>query len=147
MIQYKLLFEYRSAEVMSYEYASMVSKIMVNAPQEMEMTSQMPPLEAMGNGCSVKELTSILHLSFPVQLPEHLKIVQLPNGIICRLTSLLLRLPAKTQLQGKHTTNKIWRGEDGRNTSILSESGTTYLLIPSPKDSASECAEVCHGSP
>ena len=56
---------------------------------------------------SDKELTNILRQFVPSQLPEHFKIVQLPNEIVCWLTSLLLRLPVKMQLQEKHTMTKL----------------------------------------
>ena len=93
------------------------------------------------NDRSDEELTNILRKFVPSQLPERFEIVQLPNEIVCWLTSLLLKLPVKTQLQEKHTTTKIGRGEDGLNILIPLESRTTSTSIPSPKDNASECAE------
>ena len=93
------------------------------------------------NGRSDKELTNILCQFVPSQLPDRFEIVQLPNEIVFWLISLLLRLTVKTQLRGKYTTTKIGRGGDVLNILTPLESRTTYILIPSPKDSASECAE------
>ena len=58
---------------------------------------------------SDEELTIVLRTFVPSQLPEHFKIVQLPNEIVSWLTSLLLSLPVKTQLQEKHTRTKLGR--------------------------------------
>ena len=56
------------------------------------------------------ELTQILRSHCSSQLPQHSKIVPLPNKIVSWLTSLLLRLPAKQQLVETHSTTKLGRG-------------------------------------
>jgi hypothetical protein len=42
-----------------------------------------------------EELTHILQTFVPSQLPKYFRIVPLPNGIVCWLTLLLQKLPAK----------------------------------------------------
>jgi hypothetical protein len=53
-----------------------------------------------------EELTRILRTYCPEQVPEHFEIVPLPNEIASWVTSLLLRLPRKMQLQEQHTRAK-----------------------------------------
>jgi hypothetical protein len=79
-----------------------------------------------------EQLTYLLRLKFPEQVPEHFEIVPLPSEIVSWLTSLLLRLPVKKQLQERHTTTRIELSEDG--TSILNQLGSKKILtsIPSP---------------
>jgi hypothetical protein len=54
-----------------------------------------------------KELTYLLRLKYPQQVPQHFEIVPLPTEITSWLTSLLLRLPVKQQLQERHTPTRI----------------------------------------
>jgi hypothetical protein len=75
-----------------------------------------------------EELTNILRTFVPSQVPSHFKIVPLPNEISSWLTSLLLRLPVKEQLQEKHTRTKLGRGGDSENGAIPSVSSTTTTL-------------------
>ena len=74
------------------------------------------------NDRSDEELTNILRSHVPSQMPEHFKIVPLPNEIVSWLTSLLLKLPVKKQLQGKHKPTKIGRGADGNPIATPSDS-------------------------
>jgi hypothetical protein len=73
------------------------------------------------NNRTDEELTQILRLHCPSQLPQHFEIVPLPNEIISWLTSLLLRLPVKQQLAETHSTTKL-----GRGTAEASDSETTF---------------------
>ena len=77
------------------------------------------------------ELTKILYLYAPEQMPERFKIVPLPNEIVLWLTSLLQRLPVKEQLREKHSRTKLGRGADGQNIVDLSASMKTFSLIAS----------------
>ena len=72
-----------------------------------------------------EELTQILRLHCPSQLPQHFKIVPLPNEIVSWLTSLLLRLPVKQQLAETHSTTKLGRGTATQSTAEASDSETT----------------------
>ncbi len=54
-----------------------------------------------------KELTSILCLHFPQQMPMHFKISPLPSKISSWLILLLQRLPANKQLREEHTTTNL----------------------------------------
>jgi hypothetical protein len=65
------------------------------------------------------QLSYLLRLKYPQQVPKHFKIVPLPKDIISWLTSSLLKLPVKPQLQERHTPTKIELSEDGQN--ILSQ--------------------------
>ena len=58
-----------------------------------------------------KELTNILKSCVPSQLPKHFKIVPPPRKISSWLTSLLLKLPVKEQLQEKTHKDqaRAWR--------------------------------------
>jgi hypothetical protein len=53
------------------------------------------------------ELTKTLCLHCPSQLPHHLQVVQLPREIESWLTSLLLQLPVKEQLQEQQSKTKL----------------------------------------
>ena len=59
---------------------------------------------------SDEELTKILHSHVPEQMPQHFEIVPLPQAIASWLTSLLLMLPVKTQLQERRTRTKLGHG-------------------------------------
>ena len=58
-------------------------------------------------------------------MPIHFKIVPLPAEIISFLTSVLQKLPVKTQLRERHTRTKIGRGPDGSNIVNPSDLKTT----------------------
>jgi hypothetical protein len=68
------------------------------------------------NNHSDKDLTLIFRSHCPSQIPDHFKILPLPNKIISRLTALLHRLSEKLQLFKKHTRTKLDRGTDGQAT-------------------------------
>jgi hypothetical protein len=70
------------------------------------------------------ELTPIIKLSCPTQVPSHFEIQQLPNKIILWLTAFLLKLPAKEQLREAHTRSKLGRGAAERNISNPLDSRT-----------------------
>jgi hypothetical protein len=72
-----------------------------------------------------KELTHLLKITFPEQVPRHLEIVPLPKEIDSWLTCLLQKLPVRTQSQEKHTRTKIGLSYDGRSTQSQLESTTT----------------------
>ena len=81
---------------------------------------------------SDEELTKILYSTVPSQIPSHFEIVPLPNRISSWLTSLLLRLPEKEQLQERHTRIKLGRGKGGTNGQNMSE------LLPTSTSSTSQ---------
>ena len=87
------------------------------------------------------ELINILRSFVPSQLPEHFEIVPLPNEIVSWLTSTLLKLPVKTQLQERHTRTKIGRGGDGRCTSSPSGYTRTSSSMTSQNANESESSE------
>jgi hypothetical protein len=62
------------------------------------------------NNCMDEELTKILCSHCPSQVPEHFKIVPLPNKITLWLTLLLLWLPVKPRLAEEHTKTTLGRG-------------------------------------
>ena len=64
---------------------------------------------------SDQELTNVLRLFVPNQLPSHFKIVPLPNEIVSWLTSLLQKLPVKTRPREKHKRTNSGRWNDGRS--------------------------------
>ena len=79
---------------------------------------------------SDQELTNIFKLFCSSQIPSHFKIVPLPAEIVSFLTSVLLKLPEKMQLQEKHTRTKLGRGPDGKNIASQSELVKTSSLTP-----------------
>jgi hypothetical protein len=68
------------------------------------------------DNCLDEEVTLILCSHCPSQIPDHFKILSLPNKIISWLTVLLHRLPEKPQLFEKHTRTKLGPGTDGHAT-------------------------------
>ena len=76
-----------------------------------------------------EELTHILRTFVPSQVPEHFKIVPLPNEISSWLISLLQRLPEKEQLRERHTRTKLGRGEDGKSISNPLELQTSSSTV------------------
>jgi hypothetical protein len=77
------------------------------------------------NNRSDNKLTNILRTHCYSQLPQHLKIVPLPNEITSWLTSLLLWLPVKQQLEEEHSRTKLGRGNGTQSTATTSDSDTT----------------------
>lgn len=65
---------------------------------------------------SNEELTNLLYLHFPEQMPGRFEIAPLPVEIVSWLTSLLQKLPVKEQLQERRSRTKIGRSEDGKST-------------------------------
>jgi len=91
---------------------------------------------------SDEELTSILYSHVPTQMPEHFRIVPLPEEIDLWLTSLLLRLPVKEQLRETHTRTKLGRGAGGQNGLNPSGSLMTSTLTASPSTRESSSLEL-----
>jgi len=89
---------------------------------------------------SDEELTRVLKTFVPSQVPQDFNIVPLPNEISSWLTSLLLRLPVKTQLQEEHTRTKLGRGTAGCPTASPSASRMPTSTI-SAEDSESSSWE------
>ena len=77
---------------------------------------------------SDQELTNIFKLFCSSQIPSHFKIVPLPAEIVSFLTSVLLKLPEKMQLQEKHTRTKLGCGLDGSSISNQSASKKTSIF-------------------
>jgi len=88
-----------------------------------------------------EELTHVLRTFVPSQLPDHFEIVPLPSEISSWLTSLLQKLPVRTQLREKHKRSKLGRGHDGNNTMPPSESEMTTTSNRSQEISASNSWE------
>ncbi len=88
------------------------------------------------------KLTQILHSHCPSQLPQHFKIVPLPNKIVSWLTLLLLWLPAKQQLVETHSTTKLGRGIVTQSTAKALDLETTFSLKTCPKPTESKSLEV-----
>ncbi len=86
------------------------------------------------------ELTSILCLHFPQQMPMHFKISPLPSKISSWLISLLQRLPANKQLQEEHMTTNLALGADGRNIASQLDVETSSWTA-SPSKSKFSCSE------
>ena len=89
-----------------------------------------------------EELTQILHLHCPSQLPQHFEIVPLPNEIVSWLTSLLLRLPVKQQLAETHSTTKLGRGTATQSTAEALDSETTCFSKTCQKPTELKSSEV-----
>jgi hypothetical protein len=82
------------------------------------------------------DLTSLLFCLYPNQLPQHFKIVPLPNKITSWLTSLLQKLPVKEQLREEHTRAKHNPGRVTLNTSTQSNSQVTLSSRSSTETNA-----------
>jgi hypothetical protein len=81
-----------------------------------------------------KELTKILHSHCPSQVPEHFRIVPLPNKIALWLTLLLLRLPVKLGLAEEHTKTTLGRGTATLTTVTASDLEEIISLPTSPNN-------------
>ena len=67
------------------------------------------------------KLTQLPRSHCPSQLPQHFKIVPLPNKIATWLTLLLLQLPVKHQLVETHLTMRLGRGTATQGTAEASD--------------------------
>jgi hypothetical protein len=61
------------------------------------------------------KLNSILYQFGPHQMPNHFRILPLPNKIVSWLILLLLKLPVKEQYREAHMRTKLGRGKGGTN--------------------------------
>ena len=87
------------------------------------------------------ELTNLLRLRFPSQMPPHFKIVPLPNEIVSWLISLLQKLPVKEQLREKHMKSNLELGADGTPTVNQSALSTTCFSMDSSDINGSKSSE------
>jgi len=78
------------------------------------------------------DLTNLLRLSVPSQVPERFEIVPLPNEIVSWLTSLLLLMPVQERYREEHTKTTLDLGNDGENTAAQQDWDTTPTSHPSP---------------
>ncbi len=92
------------------------------------------------------ELTQILRITCPSQLPLHFQIVLLPSEMSLWLTLLLQKLPVKEQLREAHTRTKLGRGVNFPSISNPSDSNRISSLSPSPNPSGTNHWSLCHGS-
>ncbi len=86
------------------------------------------------------ELTSILCLHFPKQMPTYFEMSPLPSEISSWLILLLQRLPTNKQLQEEHTTTNLALGTDGRNIASQLDVETSSWTA-SPSKSEFSCLE------
>jgi hypothetical protein len=84
------------------------------------------------------ELTNIFHSHCPSQVPPHFEIVPLPNDIISWLTSLLLRLPQKKELEEAHTRTTLGRGPTTPNIATALVSTATISSTECPNSTSSQ---------
>ncbi len=77
--------------------------------------------------CNDKELTSILHHHFPLQMPKHFVVSQIPSKMDSWLTLLLQRLPVRVQLWELHTATQLEPGGDGLNIARPSDATISIL--------------------
>jgi len=87
------------------------------------------------------ELTKLLRLSFPKQIPENFEIVPLPNEIVSWLTLLLQQMPVKEQYREEHTKTTLGLGNDGIGTASQQDSSMTPTSHPSPPNRESNLLE------
>ncbi len=86
------------------------------------------------------ELTSILRIHFPQQMPTHFEISPLPNEINFWLILLLQRIPVNEQLREEHMTTNLALGTDGKST-VSQLDAKTYSLTASASKCESSCSE------
>ena len=79
-----------------------------------------------------EELTKILCSHCPSQVPEHFRIVPLPNKITLWLTLLLLWLPVKPGLVEEHTKTMLGCGTATLTIATASDSEDIISLMTSP---------------
>ena len=87
-----------------------------------------------------KQLTNLLLLAVPTQMPSNFRISPLPEEIASWMTSLLLSLSKQTQLREEHTTSEIGRG-DGGQTGVLPWASQLPFSIHTQKTNASHLSE------
>jgi len=87
------------------------------------------------------ELTSILHIHFPQQMPTHFEISPLPNEIKSWLILLQQRLPMNEQLREEHMTTNLTLGPDGKST-VSQLDAETYSWTASASKRESSCLEL-----
>jgi hypothetical protein len=88
------------------------------------------------------KLTNIFRSHCPSQVPPHFEIVPLPNKIISWLTSLLLRLPQKKELEEAHTRTTLGRGHATPNIATASVSTATTFSTECPDSTSSQSWEL-----
>ncbi len=81
------------------------------------------------------------HIYYPSQIPNHFKIVPLPNKITSWLIALMHKLPMNQQFKETHPRSKLGHGEDGEGTTKSSEMATSSSN-PSPDTSKSSLLEL-----
>jgi hypothetical protein len=84
------------------------------------------------------ELTSILGVNFPQQMPTHFKISPLPSKINSWLITLLQRLPVNKGLQEEQMMTNLVPGNDGKNNASQSNA-KTFLWTALPGKDKSSC--------
>jgi hypothetical protein len=85
-----------------------------------------------------EELTEILHLHCPSQVPPHFEIVSLPRKIVSWLTLLLLWLPPKPELAEEHMRMMLGRGPATPNTATALASTGTISSMECPDSTESQ---------
>ena len=98
--------------------------------------------DALSRNCHQedKELTSILRLHFPQQMPMHFKISLLPNEINSWLILLLQCSPVNEQIREEHMTTNLTLGPDEKST-VSQLDAETYSWTASANKSESSCLE------
>ena len=81
---------------------------------------------------SPSRLTQILTSAVPHQLPPNFRIVPLPSTITSWLSSLLARMPVRTERRVKHKTSELEHGVAGPSSYPKSASTTTTVSPDSP---------------
>ncbi len=87
-----------------------------------------------------KELTSILCLHFPQQMPTHFKTSLILNKISSWLILLLHRLPMNVWLQEKHMMTRLELEHNGTSTASQSDVETSSWTASASKNESS-CSE------
>ena len=87
-----------------------------------------------------EELTSILRIHFPQQMPTHFKISPLPNEINFWMISLLQRLPVNERLREEHMTTNLALGPDGKST-VSQLDAETFSWTASASKNEFSCSE------
>ncbi len=90
--------------------------------------------------CDNNELTSILCLHFPQQMPTHFEIPPLTSEISSWLILLLQHLPTNKQLREEHMTTNLVLGANGRNIASQLDVETSSWTA-SPSKSEFSCSE------
>ena len=87
------------------------------------------------------ELTSILRIHFPQQMPTHFEISPLPNEINYWLILLLHCLPVNEWLREEYMTTNPALGPDGKST-VSQLDAETYSWIASASKRESSCSKL-----